>query len=299
MNPHLDDEQLSADLDGFALDERGRSHLDGCAACAARRRDLAMASMAVATPVAALAPALVDALIANAAAEAPVAGATRQAGVVDLQQQREARARSAGNRARSGRRAGPPRPWLAGAAAALAVLAGLAGLTRATSERGDQATAFRGAEDKAGAGAGATSAARVVDPSVVTGDLGGQEDPAVLVATLSASAGAGPLLAGAPPGDAGGNTNSGAKAAPVPEAQVARGGGEAGAVIPDRALCVAVAREIGAGRLGGHLSTSTLRWKHEPAEVLVFELTEPAGGITRQALVLRRPGCDLLADPRF
>jgi hypothetical protein len=82
----------------------------------------------------------------------------------------------------------------------------------------------------------------------------------------------------------------------MPPAGAATAGG---AGPPDRARCRADAERIGAGRFGVLLSTATLRWAGQPAEVLVFSLTEPAGGFTRQALVLARPGCGLLADPRW
>ncbi|MBW3555531.1 MAG: hypothetical protein KY454_01195 [Actinobacteria bacterium] len=293
--PHLDDEQLSAELDGYDLDEAGRSHLDACEACAGRLGELATASRLVATPVAALDPARVDALMARAvAAGLPEPG--RPAPVTDLQNQRDVRARS-------GRRVRPPGAWIAGAAAALALLAGLAGLTQTVSGRGDRPTALGAQEDDATpaaeAAAGSTSPFSL-DPAVVTADLGDQQDPALLVAALSAVVASAASPAAAPPDDAAGDAaDRPVRATPTAEAQVARRSGRSGDTAHETALCVEAARHIGAGRLGGHLSTSTLRWKQEPAEVLVFELTEPSGGLSRQALVLRRPGCDLLADPRF
>lgn len=310
--PHLDDEQLSAHLDGVALDERDQFHLQGCADCAGRRRDLAAASEAVAAPVAPLDAAVVEALVARAVSHAgpgslPAPAAPGAGGgvgtVVNLDARRRTRRRPAG----------PPRAWMTGVAAALVVLAGLATFLQTTSSRDDPTTAFTGNEDSAApapraetaGGAGPSSAAAAMfDPAVVAGDLGDQDDPALLVVALSASvrservATATPAQTGAAtaPTTTAGQAQTPAEGSAAPQRDAHKA---AAAPAQDRAMCVEAAREIGAGRLGGHVSTSTLRWKGRAAEVLVFELTEPAGGVSLQALVLSRPGCALLADPRF
>jgi hypothetical protein len=67
----------------------------------------------------------------------------------------------------------------------------------------------------------------------------------------------------------------------------------------DRAQCRASAEADGGDALGPLVAAGTVRWKGQPAEVLVFELRSPADGLTRQAMVLRRPGCSLLAEQRF
>lgn len=280
--PHLDDVQLSTDLDGLVLDEPASAHLAGCSACARRRRELAAASSAVAAPPAAVDPSLMDVLVARAAAQATAA--TVQGAPLDIQRARR-------------RLVLPPRGWIVGAAAALAALAGLTGLLQATSPGGDQSGAAKLA---GGAGHSPASSAdeRADGPGVqaerVTGDLGDHDDPAQLVAALAASL----RQSGSSPSQPGVEAEASAgEAAPAREvdsaAESRAGAGE------DRARCASEAQRIGAGRLGGHLSTATLRWKGEPAEVLVFELTEPSAGLSRQALVMRRAGCGLLADPRF
>lgn len=63
MNPHLDDETLSAYLDGVGGSADAPTHLAGCPACAARLEHLATASRAVATAPSPLAAARRDAML--------------------------------------------------------------------------------------------------------------------------------------------------------------------------------------------------------------------------------------------
>lgn len=299
-HPHLDDEQLSADLDGLALDERERSHLQGCADCAARLRALAAASMAVAAPVVPLGAAVVETLMATAAASQGQPGAEAGGGgeaVVSLDTPRQ-----------SIRRPGTPaRAWMTGAAAALVLLGGLSAFLQTGLGRDDSDTALGGARSRsvpAASDDAKPSLTATFDPAVVAADIGDLEDPARLVAVLSASvqSGGGGDVVGEDPASTRTNGATGETAPqplePTASTRQSQKAATAGAG-QERALCVNAARGIGAGRLGSHLSTSTLRWKGRAAEVLVFALTEPAEGVTLQALVLSRPGCDLLADPRF
>lgn len=301
IQPHLDDEQLSADLDGLALDERERFHLQGCADCAARLRALATASMAVAAPVVPLGPAVVETLVTTAAGSQSGAGGEaggNGGGIVSLD----------GSRPSTHRPATPARAWVTGAAAALVLLAGLSAFLQ-TIARDNSDTALGGAQSRSVPAASdevGPSTAATSDPAVVAADIGDLEDPARLVAVLSAS-----LVSGSggsrnavqedvasTPTDAANSQPPPQPLEPTASPRQSQKGAPAGAG-QERAVCVNAAREIGAGRLGSHLSTSTLRWKGRAAEVLVFALTEPAEGVTFQALVLSRPGCDLLADPRF
>jgi hypothetical protein len=127
------------------------------------------------------------------------------------------------------------------------------------------------------------AAAAPADPAAVTADLGDQSDPEGLVAALEARA---PAPA---PDRVGGAADESVTTAPA----------AAGATGADRARCRDEAERAGAGRLGSLLSTSTVRWRGQPAEVLVFALAQPEDDVSRQALVLARPGCAVLADPRF
>lgn len=299
--PHLDDEQLSALLDEGGAD----AHLATCVPCSTRLDDLTSARALLAVAPDPLAPGVLDALLARAldAFDGSDESAATAA-VGDLGERRTRRR--------------PPPTWLLGAAAAIAVLAGVAGLLQAADRNGSSATtAALDSQRAAGGGASAAteesleSTAGVqafdADPEVVTGDLGDQDDPAALAALL------GNTTSGVPAtGDfSGRSTTNKAQAesdAPVVAAPTAGSATAASpappstppsTAAPDRARCRADAERIGAGRLGGLASTSAVRWKGESAEVLVYFLTEPAGGFTRQALVLSRPGCALLADPRF
>lgn len=300
IQPHLDDEQLSADLDGLALDERERSHLQGCADCAARLRALAAASMAVAAPVVPLGPAVVETLVATATASqtGPGAGAGGEGeGIVSLD----------GPRRSIHRPATPARTWMTGAAAALVLLAGLSAFLQ-TNARDDSNTALGGAQSRsvpAASDEADTSMTATFDPAVVAADIGDLDDPARLAVVLSASLHSGSGASrDAVQEDATSTPPNGATGEPAPPLEPTASPRQSQKAAPagagqERALCVNAAREIGAGRLGSHLSTRTLRWKGRAAEVLVFLITEPAEGVSLQALVLSRPGCDLLADPRF
>ena len=296
--PHLDDEQLSALLD----EETAEPHLSSCASCSDRLGDLTAARQLLASAPPPLAPDVLDGFIARALETLDAESETTVGPPVDLPVDLRDR--------RSRRR--PPPTWLISAAAAIAVLAGVAGLLRASDgdgggagltaldaekSAGDGATAP--ADESLAAGAPAPSAA---DPEVVSSDLGDQSDPAALAAILRDSP-----TGGAAVGGQAQRTTSDAlesEAGADAPAVVAPTAGAATAAPPstaaqDRARCRAEADRIGAGRLGALVSTSSVRWKGEAAEVLVFLLTEPAGGVTRQALVLSRPACGLLADPRF
>jgi hypothetical protein len=298
-DPHLDDEQLSLLLDGVDVDGRAHVSEGGCPACAERLTALRAARDAVAS--AAVAPLPVDLLdrLVAAALDAPAV-----AEIVPM---------TAAPRRR--RLSAPPPAWLIGAAAGVAALVGVAGLLRAVdvtsgddagssmaSLANDESSAsdLDAAKGAAGATAGAsrTDAAGPVDPEVVSADLADQDDPAALAQVLRATPLAGDLTTAFAARDA-----ASAPTADVAPAESSAGGASAptSTAPGDRAQCRAQAEEIGAGRFAGLLSTATLRWKGQAAEVLVFRLIEPSadGSITRQALVLSRPACALLADPRF
>ena len=305
-DPHLDDAQLSLLLDG--LEVAGRAHVEaGCATCGDRLAALRAARDAVAGATVAPLPAdVLDRLVATA-----LDATAAEAEVVPLGADRP--------RARQGW-ATPPPAWLVGAAAGIALLVGVAGVLRAASDlsgSGDDAslatmadgerdtgTANRAlppgaAADSAGtAAAGATVAS---DPELVVGDLADQDDPAVLARALE-----GLTMKAVPTAGALSTTSEFAARQAAPAADAASEESVTAPPVttipPDRAQCRVQADAIGAGRFGALLSTATLRWKGQPAEVLVFRLAEPSSPDapeTRQALVLSRPGCELLADPRF
>ena len=302
--PHLDDEQLSLLLDGLEPEGRGHVHDEGCADCLARLEQLQAARDAVAAAtVAPLTDDVLDRLVSTALAAPPDV-----AEVVPLTRRR--------------RLAAPPPAWLLGAAAAIAVLAGVAGLVQSSrsDDGGSMASTVRNletadAESSSPAAGGVAADAAVqapmaagdafADPEVVSADLADQDDPDQLALALdgltktlsgtpTASAYSARAAAGGSAGAAEeGDETSAAASPPAPTTTAAA----------DRAQCRGTADAIGGGRFSALLSTATLRWKGQPAEVLVYRLAEPSapdeGGVTRQALVLSRPGCSLLADPRF
>lgn len=303
-DPHLDDEQLSLLLDGVDVD--GRAHVDAgeCARCADRLAALRGARDLVADSSVPPLPAdVLDRLVATAL-DAPAV-----ADVVPL------------SAAPSRRRLlAPPPAWLLGAAAGIAALVGVAGLLQATDmgsgddagslanmTAADESSGEEGGEADAskefsgsgtgGAAPGAAAASAPFDPEVVTLDLADQDDPAALAAALGNVT----TITGSPTA-AFSARESAADASAESEDSLTRAAPPATTGPVDRAQCRAAADSIGAGRFAGLLSTATVRWKGEAAEVLVFRLAEPSTDeppLTRQALVLARPGCRLLADPRF
>lgn len=146
---HLDDDALSASLDGALDDAGGRTHLSGCATCAARRDQLAAARAALAG-----APAEpVDDL----ARRRMIAAAVVEAGPAMIRR----------------------RPWyqspaLAGgvAAALLALFAAVPFVTGSRSSSGDEQTATAALDATAGE---------------FLGDLGDLSDPSALRGRLSAT----------------------------------------------------------------------------------------------------------------
>jgi hypothetical protein len=288
---HLDDEQLSALLDGEPAD---RAHLASCASCASRLTALGDARDALAAATVAPLPAdVLDALVGRALD----AATTVDPAIVPLTR---------------GRRRPPPPTWLAGAAAALVALVGAVGLLRVATDAGssndsaasvaltngegarrDDAETDKSAEaaDAGGAAVVADAAASAappgVDPEVVAFDLGDQHDPSELGVLLRDQ-----VQAGAGAGVTSGTPTAGSVTTAVPQAPRASAA--------DRAQCRNQAQATGAGDgLGPLLSTGTVRWKGQDAEVLVFLLASPSSGVTRQAMVLQRPGCSLLAERRF
>jgi hypothetical protein len=298
---HLDDDALSLVVDG----ETAAADLAGCPTCSARLAALEGARAAVAAAVVPpLPPGVLDELVGRALAapaeEAPSSALSSSAPVGVAVPRRP-------------RRSTPPPAWLAAAAAAIVVLVGVGGLLRTlgdTSRAGDDSgAAMSKADDGLDAGAGGASSAESADAKtmaaaapavdVVTSDLGAIDDEDGLVAALAGGPGGAPVttVPAAPSASTSGSgaRTGGATAGGAPAADVATPTEATG----DRAQCRDEAERLGAGRLGTLLSTATVRWQGQPAEVLVYALAAPADGVSRQALVLARPGCSVVADPRF
>lgn len=301
---HLDDEDLSAHLDGDAAPP----HLGSCAVCSDRLGALGAARDTVAAAgVDPLPRSAIDEMVARAMEAQPIGslGSEDPEGAVP-----QPVAPSADLVARRGRRTPPP-TWLITAAAAIAALAGIAGLLRATGSDSSSTSLADGGgngglqslessgRDENGSSDRVSGAPKVagaaVDPEVVQMDLGDQDDPVALTALVSDdrnSSAAAQTQTASPTRSESSDTASDEES-PAPPSPTTT------ALRVDRARCRTEAERIGAGRFSRLVSTSTLRWKATPAEVLVFALTEPSGGISRQAMVLARSNCALLADPRF
>lgn len=332
---HLDDEALSLVLDG----EEGRTaeaHVASCPSCSARLTELSAARDAVrAATVAALAPPTLDDLVSRALAATGTATGVSGDGDGDGDGNDGDRATAAPGdpvvplaRARGGRQVRTPPPaWVVSAVAALAAIVGVAALLRtggsvadrvasgaATESEADTDTDTDAGRAESTSGDAATATVAANDPELVAGDLGDVADAPGLSSALAAmpgllprSAAAGGQTQGSGAADAAAADEE-ASPAPAPPATTtaspvagggapAAAGGAAGP--PDRTRCRSEMERMGASRFGALLTTATLRWAGQPAEVLVYTLTEPTGGFTRQALVLARPGCALLADLRL
>lgn len=204
---HLDDEALSAVLDGEATDDDAL-HADGCGVCGARLAALREATLLVRTPVAPASDAEREAAIAAAMAAAP-------ATVVPF---------------RSRRRTMPA--WL-GAAAAVVVAAGSVALLAQRGDdddRGDQSTALE-SSDAFDEDAMATLAA---PPTVDGGDIGAVEDldlRAVVEAGTAARASVSGTGGDAGPAAGGGAESSADDGAPACEDEVRAGDPELGPLL--------------------------------------------------------------------
>jgi hypothetical protein len=285
---HLDDETLSAYLDGEAGDQQASAadHLRSCPTCSARLDAFASVAALVRGADESIAP------ITNVRAEAMVAAAfTTGAGVVVPMRSRRS-----------------PAVWLAAAAAAVLLVAGVgSALQRSRSQ--NQTSALRAVKaPSADTASGAeqlqtTSGAADAGP-VNGGDIGDQSNPAEIAllanaALMSSAAATDSSASGAassaesrsaPPAAGGANAKSGSAPTTTPSAYATVA----------TAQCQTQARALGGDRLATLRYVAALRWKGEPAELLVFDLRpEPSATVTRQAYVLARPGCGVLADPRF
>lgn len=281
IQPHNDDDQISAHLDGEA-DPAGAGHLRSCPECQGRLARLREVASLVGTDVA-LPPAEVrDAALAAASR----AWADEQRGEVAATAPAVV---SLGERRRLPRWALP----VAAAAAALLVAVPVIGsITDGPDRTATTATAGR----EAGEGAGTEVAA------ADGGDLGDQSDPTVLATALrGALPGAGTAVAA---------TDAAAPGAPESLRQEAPAGGLAAPNTPPEAEaqaakkaakpfvdppCAGTARSSYGKGLGPLLFAARLQWQGAPAVVLAFKVAEAgAPGLDYRVLVMAREDCRLL-----
>ena len=272
--PHLDDEQISALLDASGADDE-QAHVAGCDECASRLDQLEYAKGLVAAAPAPLAADVVDDLVARALTEAGTVDAL--APVVRLDDRR--RRPAALN-------------WIAAVAAVLVVLLAVPALMTS----GDGNDAAETASEETGAGDDTSSDRAALTDSAESSTGLAAPAPATASAEGSADTKA-----------AGGETAQFASAnlGPVdsPEDLVRHllgilSTGEQRSAT-EETDCSSVARGVGGERLGSLVYVSGVVWQGRDAEVVVFMLTEPMPDATRQAYVMARAGCAVLAEPRF
>ncbi|MEY2565552.1 MAG: hypothetical protein QOE35_81 [Actinomycetota bacterium] len=269
MPDHLSDETLTDIIDGDVPAAAVAEHLGGCAACADRLATLRAAVAAV------------------AAAPPP-----------PTDQERDAAVRGALDAARAAepRRLPAPAPWMA-VAAVVVVLLGVAGVVVASRHSGSSSnTALRGAGDKAVTGSSASGAA---GGPVDAGDLGDQRDAATLHTLLEAHlpAGAGTASGAAGGAAAGQGSQDAGSPQPALAPTVADQQREA-AARPAATACLSEAQAAGSGRLGPLLLSGRLRWRGQPAVVLVFA-SPGQSQLGRRAFVMAQRGCQLLVAQSF
>ena len=280
---HLDDETLSGYLDGQADDRAAAAaHLSGCASCRARLDEFASVAAQLGESGRSEAP------MTAAAVERLLAGSFDRV-VVAFRPRR------------------PPLVWLAAAAAAIVLVAGVGSALRIRQSHSSTTALDALSKTQADSAAENATVAAVgsSDSSAVNGgDIGDQNDPDV-IARLADSA-----LTHTTAATAAGSSASAVGAASSGQSPTAAAAGATKSAVPTTvpaayataptALCETQARAIARGRLGPLRYVAVLRWKGQPAELLVFDLhPESQSAPTRQAYVLARPGCGVLADPRF
>lgn len=257
--PHLDDETLSAVLDGEA-DEADRDHVARCAACRERLDRFDTVRTAVGAPV------VTDTSRVDASVEAALSAWDTSA-VVPI------------NGARR-RWHAPPAAWVGVAAVVLALLAAVPLVflggggdddLAATSAETSGKLAERQAESRALRG-GSASASSQAAPAAPAG-FGAHDDTATLISVLATEADSGAY---------------GATAHAVTDEQA---DGPARAETP----CVEEGRDVAAGRARDLVTTGPVVWRGEDAVVVVFALD----GQRRQLYVMALGGCDVLAEQRY
>lgn len=285
--PHLSDDQLSALLDGDedAAGPASGEHVRDCPACAARLDRFRAVASAIAAPVAPLPAETVDALVAGALAP----GSSRRGAIPSIGAARARRNRWV-----------PSTAALATVAAVLVLLLGLplvlGGLgdagdrdsEAAMETTGDDTATASGRSAAGGAGpeplAAGTTAAMGSDTAAGTASGA----PAVLGAIATEDDLVGRLIAAMSTTRGDADTAGGEEPA---------AGGPAAP--PVAFSCADQASSVGGTRLGGSIYAASLTWRDIDAEVHVFLLTEPVDGLTRQAYVMARADCRVLAEPRF
>lgn len=297
--PHLDDEALSAALDGESTVDQ-EAHLSTCGHCREELQSLAVVVRAVATPVAPYETAAVDAAIANAlGALAPgVEPTTVRSGDGQLAPGLDARrvgarsgAEPVGDPVATPVRRRPARWVLAamGAAATVVLVGGLVavvGRSGSTSSNGPSTAAPEKATVSPSTSVPKTEFA---GGAATPGDLGVQSDTAMVARLVTEAIGAssGDLAGGATP----------AAAAPSNTATSNTATSNTAALALPKAPCVAEAGAVlgivgGGAPAGGEglRYVATLSWRGQAAIVVVFSAAGRLSGA-----IMKTVDCSLLA----
>jgi hypothetical protein len=263
--PHLDDESLSAAIDGEATAAE-TAHLSTCSQCRAGLEARATVARAVGAPVTPRPAAAVDDAIRqaldawpDAAMASPAATARPLAPAV----------------VGPGVRSRPSRHWMAGVAGIAAAVVVVGGIVAVTRQSKPSRTTASSSSLAAGASVSSTTApAFAAQPG--SRDLGEQSDAAVVAQLVTAAQGA----AGATPN----------LAVPGITSTVSRDRGAS----PDLTLppCVTEARSaIGARADSATVAlVATLRWRGQPAVVDVFAVPGGQAGV-----IMTAEGCSFLS----
>jgi hypothetical protein len=285
--PHLDDDALSAAVDGAATAAE-EAHLGACGQCRQQMASLAAVARVVAAPVTPRPAHEVDDAVERAlAAWSPAAdddAATAFDGGRGRRPTPGGAAPAVGSAVPAGSwesppaggRRGVPRGWMtavAGVAAALVVVGGLAVALRGT--RHPVSTTSAGPPSAAAAPSNGPSttvaAANQEPPTSLSRDLGDQSDPATVARLVE------------------GALSSRQAAAPINPASGQDSGAVSGAL-----SCVSRAQTaagLGAVADPTVAFTARLRWRGQPATAVVFD--RPTGGLA--GVVMTTADCSLLA----
>ncbi len=283
---HLNDEQLSAHLDG-ELDEQsdaaGRTvdaRISGCETCRRRLASLSGARALVRRPVGTVAPAVREGAVASAIAQ--VLGAAAGAGATsnppsDLAAHRARRpVRSTG-------------VLVGAAAAAVLVVVGVSlGVSHGSSPTATSASSA--GTRHAAAPEGVPQKAAVSGEASIP-DLGSISSPQTLRTRLAPLVGTGDQL-GLQGNAASTTARDNTAGAPSPGSFAT-----AGAVPAQFATCVAAARQV-TGSAGTLDLVATATYGHTPALVVVTDLTSTSSKVVSAplAVVVARSGCRVLAS---
>jgi hypothetical protein len=264
---HLDDEALSAALDGEATASE-QAHLSSCSICQAHLESLAAVARAVGVPVAQRPPGEVDDAIKRAVGTWPQSEAESSPPETSSLASPIPIGVGSG-RSTERRRARSPR-WLgaaAGIAAAVIVVGGVVALSR----NGTSHTSTT-----AGLAQPSSASTSVAPDAANAGDLGDQSDPAALARRVTNAVA----------------QRSGAAAATAPEFGATTVAGQSAAPRDQLAPATCVAQAAAASGVVGRPSpdlVAPLRWRGEPALVVVF--SRP-GGLA--GAVMRLADCSVL-----